>query len=40
MYALASRLNKTVQEIEQITVNEFHGWIAYFKIEDAKCQNK
>jgi len=33
-YELASRLNKTVAEIDAITVEEFNGWIAYFKLKD------
>jgi len=33
-YSLANRLNKTVYEIDQMTVEEFHGWFAFFKLED------
>lgn len=33
IYALADRLSKTVAEIEQMTVDEFVGWIAYCKIQ-------
>lgn len=32
IYALADRLHKTVAEIEQMTVDEFSGWVAYCKI--------
>jgi uncharacterized small protein (DUF1192 family) len=34
-------LHKTVEEIEKISVTEFHGWIAYLKIEreNAKREN-
>jgi len=31
-YALAERLHKTVAEIEQLTYEEFNGWIAYFEM--------
>jgi len=30
--ALADRLNKTQGEIEELTIDEFHEWIAYFKV--------
>lgn len=33
MYALASRLHKTIYELEAMTMQEFYGWIAYFKLE-------
>lgn len=38
LFALADRLHKTVEEIEQISLNELHEWFAYFKIttEDLK----
>jgi hypothetical protein len=29
---LADRLHKTQPEIEELTVNEFHEWMAYFKV--------
>jgi len=32
LIALADRLHKTIAEVEQISVNEFQEWIAYFKI--------
>lgn len=32
IYALADRLHKTVAEIEQMTIDEFSGWVAYCKI--------
>jgi len=34
MYELANRLHKTVAEIDAITVEEFNGWIAYFKLKE------
>ena len=41
MYALAERLHKTVAEIEDMTLEEFNGWIAYLNIqaEEMKKQN-
>jgi hypothetical protein len=32
MYRLADRLHKTVAEIEQMTLSEFNGWLAYARI--------
>lgn len=32
LIALADRLHKTIEEVEQISVTEFHEWLAYFKI--------
>lgn len=29
MYALAEHLGKTVAEIADMSVSEYHGWIAY-----------
>jgi len=31
-YDLASVLHKTVAEIEQMSYEEFNGWIAYFEM--------
>ena len=31
-YVLAEMLHKTVAEIEQMTYEEFNGWIAYLEI--------
>jgi len=39
MYALASRLNKTLGEIGKMTENEFFGWIAFFKISEERDNN-
>lgn len=32
MHALALRLSKTLSEIGEMPVEEFHGWMAYFEI--------
>jgi len=32
LIALADRLHKTIEEIEQISVSELNEWLAYFKI--------
>jgi len=32
LIALACRLNKTIHEIEQITLSEYNEWLAYFTI--------
>lgn len=32
-YALADRLNKTLAEIDDMSVEEFMGWVAYCRIE-------
>ena len=32
LIALADRLHKTIEEVEQISVTEFHEWLAYFHI--------
>lgn len=36
MYALGSRLNKTLGEIGDMSQSEFFGWVAYFKISEEK----
>jgi len=33
LIALADRLHKTIEEIEEISVSEFHEWIAYFQLK-------
>jgi hypothetical protein len=30
---LADRLGKTIAEIEEITLDEFNLWVAYFELE-------
>lgn len=32
LLALADRLGKTIAEIEEITLNEYNEWVAYFTI--------
>lgn len=32
LIALADRLGKTIEEIEQISVSEFNEWQAFYKI--------
>jgi hypothetical protein len=32
LLSLADRLNLTIAEAEQMPVNHFHEWLAYFKI--------
>jgi len=32
LLGLACRLNKTIYEIEQISLSEFNEWMAYFTI--------
>nr|WP_301282632.1 hypothetical protein [Rickettsia endosymbiont of Ceutorhynchus assimilis] len=39
MFILAEHLHKTIAEIEQITIDEWHYWLAYFKIKKARGQN-
>jgi hypothetical protein len=40
MYSLASRLNKTLGEIGDMTQIEFYGWIAFFKISKENDVNR
>lgn len=30
VFGIAAQLHKTVAEISQMTVDEFHGWVAFF----------
>jgi len=32
LVALADRLHKTIEEVEQISVSEYNEWLAYFYI--------
>jgi hypothetical protein len=34
MYRLADHLHKTVAELSLLTVEEWHGWLAYFKLKE------
>ena len=38
-YALAEKLNKTLQELQQISVQEYQGWIAYLELAEEKRNN-
>ncbi len=40
MFVLAEHLHKTVSEIEQMTIDEWHYWLAYFKIKKLREQNR
>jgi hypothetical protein len=39
MFALAEHLGKTAAEIEQITVEEWHHWLAYLKVKQEKSKS-
>ena len=39
MYRLADRLHKTRAEIEALTLEEWNGWLAYFKIKEEEDGN-
>jgi hypothetical protein len=34
LIALADRLHKTIEEIEEISLTELHEWIAFFQLKD------
>lgn len=34
LLALADRLHKTQAEIEELTLEEFYEWMAYFKVTE------
>ena len=36
MFAVADELNKTLDEIGEMSVSEFEGWIAYFNKKNGK----
>jgi hypothetical protein len=38
-YALAEKLGKTLQELQQISVQEYQGWIAYLELAQEKKRN-
>lgn len=40
LYYLAERLHKTVQEISQMSIEEFIGWRAFTKIKHEKNSKK
>ena len=35
MFGLAERLHKTLAEIEQMSVDEFMEWVAYFRLTES-----
>jgi hypothetical protein len=37
---LADRLNKSIEEIMQMTVEEFTGWLAFVKLERERLNGK
>tara|TARA_R110000803_G_scaffold96314_1_gene164436 strand:- start:1409 stop:1546 length:138 start_codon:yes stop_codon:yes gene_type:complete len=39
MYSLAEVLGKTVQELGQMPMEEFLGWIGYFEIKNEKLKD-
>jgi hypothetical protein len=39
-YALAEVLHKSLDELEQMTTEEFLGWMAYFQIKEEKRKEK
>ena len=36
---LSDRLNKTLDELSLMSVNEYVGWVAYFKVSEEKSKN-
>jgi hypothetical protein len=38
-YALAEKLHKTLEELQEITIQEYQGWIAYLEIKQEKMKN-
>ena len=38
-YALAEKLHKTLEELQEITSQEYQGWIAYLEIKQEKIKN-
>jgi len=38
-YALAEKLGKTLKELQQISVHEYQGWIAYLELAQEKQKN-
>ena len=38
-YALAEKLGKTLEELQQISVHEYQGWIAYLELAEEKRKN-
>ena len=38
-YALAEKLHKTLEELQEITIQEYQGWMAYLEIKQEKMKN-
>jgi hypothetical protein len=38
-YALAEKLHKTLEELQEITIQEYQGWMAYLEIKQEKVKN-
>jgi hypothetical protein len=38
-YALAEKLGKTLEELQEISVQEYQGWIAYLELAQEKRNN-
>ena len=38
-YALAEKLGKTLEELQEISVQEYQGWIAYLELAQEKRDN-
>jgi len=38
-YALAEKLGKTLNELQEISVQEYQGWIAYLELAEEKRKN-
>jgi hypothetical protein len=36
MYALAERLHVTLTVVEDMSLTEFNGWVAYFSLQEDK----
>ena len=36
MFALAEILGKSAAEIEELTISEWHHWLAYFKLKEQR----
>jgi len=35
-FAIAEKLGKTHEELQQITIHEYQNWIAYFEISEER----
>lgn len=38
-YALAEKLHKTLEELQEITIQEYQGWMAYLELAQEKRNN-